>query len=112
MTPDPKQMRESLQRILDGYFEWERSYKGDGASAMANAYRQNEKSRARAAKADKATYLHDVVETWSACTLCGVPIRSRITGRFRFCGCPGVRWDWPFTPGVTSEWVRVEDDAG
>ncbi len=56
----------------------------------------NERARAAAANAGRATYSHEVVDHWPACTACGTPIRRNLDvgriGLWRGCGCIGVAW--------------------
>lgn len=57
---------------------------------------RNERTRAAAVKAGRATYLHEVVDLWPACATCASPIRWNVDvgrpGLWRTCGCDGVAW--------------------
>lgn len=64
----------------------------------------NERHRAVAQANGHATYRHEVVDYWPACTACGTPIRRNVDGPprpydgkptpglWRACDCPDVLW--------------------
>ncbi len=56
----------------------------------------NERARAAAAKAGRATFQCQVIDHWPACTVCGITLRRNIDigriGLWRACGCDGVAW--------------------
>lgn len=68
--------------------------------------RRNERIRAIAEKAGRATYQHELVEYWPACTTCGKPIRPSLWNGSRLCGCPDVLWRC--TP---HGWERIDPPA-
>lgn len=55
--------------------------------------RRNERARADALAAGRATYRHEVIDAWPACTECATPIRPYADQTpLRACGCPGRFW--------------------
>lgn len=55
--------------------------------------RRNERARADALAAGRATYQYEVIDAWPACTECGTTIRNYAArSPFRTCGCDGVFW--------------------
>lgn len=75
---------------------------------MSALGRANEQARRRAQAAGHATYSHQVVEAWPACTTCNVPIRyaaqAERSGSWRKCGCPDVLWHCSVVDG----WQRID----
>lgn len=71
----------------------------------------NETRRAAAKWGENPTYQHDVVDSWTACTECGTPIRRNVEtgkpGHWRACACPDLLWRLDYKQG----WRPVRQPA-
>lgn len=62
---------------------------------MRQVDQRNKQARDVARQTGRATYQHEVIEMWIACTDCGDPIRHNLSGGIgirRSCGCIGRVW--------------------
>lgn len=79
---------------------------------MSDLNRVNRSAQTAAQKAGRATYRHQVIDYWPACSTCGTPIRRQVDvkrlGMWRGCACPDVAWT---NMGIGYTWTRFALNA-